>query len=318
MPGRELDRPSRLPLFFGAALLPVVLLVLFLGPGQAAAAGRPSASFSLRGSNGFAVDVSSQGEEVTVIVSERRPPVPTFTPGGLPRPAGTHNGASNVYTVPAAGTGPDTVDAGLGALGQIAVHFRPSGERTVTTLRCAGRRPTVVVRRLGTFTGTIRFQGEGGYTAVAADRARGSVGTPLPAGCPTPRQAGASVTPFSLSRRLRPPARAAILTAVDPAAGSSFRAATGPGGVSFRARVRERNADGVAVVRRAYAGAPPPAFAFDRSLSWARVAPPAPFSGTARLATGSRPSWRGSLRVTFPGLSVPLTGAGFRLTLEHR
>jgi len=302
-------RPSKPGLFFVAAVLAAVVLALFAGPGRSRAAAPQSASFGLRGSNGFALDVSSQAGEVTVIASERRPPVPTFAPDGSPRPAGTGNGASNVYAVPAIAAGPGTVDAGLGALGRIAVRFRPSGERTVTTLRCDRRRPLRVVRRLGTFTGTIRFQGEGGYTAVTATSARGSVGTPLPAGCPAARPASASVAR---------PARSAVLTAVDPGAGSSFRAATGPGGVTFRARVRERNADGVAVVRQAFAGAPLAAFAFNRSLTRVRVSPPAPFSGSARFSTGPGRAWKGGLRVTFPGLSVPLTGAGFHSKLERR
>lgn len=302
-----------------------LFLVLLSCPGRSRAAGPQSASFSLRASNGFAVDVSSEGGEVTVIASERRPPVPTFTPGGLPRPAGTGNGASTVYSVPAIAPGAETVEAGLGTLGRIAVRFRPSGERTVTTLRCDRGWSARLVRRLGTFTGTIRFQGEGDYTAVATDSARGSVGTPLPAGCldrdpatavsADPASSHASAATLPSSSRRHPPIPLAVLTAVDFAAGSSFRAATGPGGVRFRARVRERNVDGVAVVRRADAGAPLAAFAFNRSLTWATVAPPAPFSGSARFAAGPGPGWRGSLRVTFPGLSVPLTGAGFHSTL---
>jgi hypothetical protein len=301
-------------MFFAVAVVTVLFLALF--PGSAGAAAPQSASFSLRGSNGFVVDVSSQGGKVTVIASERRPPVPTFTPAGQPRPAGSGNGAASVYSVPAIGAGPGTVDAGLGALGRIAVSFRASGERIVTTLPCGHGSPTRVVRRLGTFAGTIRFQGEQGYTAVAATSARGSVGTPLPADCRALVPASASTS--SSSPPLRPLTGDAALAAVDPGAGSSFRAVTGLGGVSFRARVRERNADGVVVVRRAYAGAPLSAFAFNRSLTWAAVTPPAPFSGSARFAAGSRPGWRGGLRVTFPGLSVPLTGAGFRSKLERR
>jgi hypothetical protein len=168
-----------------------------------------------------------------------------------------------------------------------------------------------VVRRLGVFVGTISFEGEGGYTTVAATSARGSVGTPLPPGCEaTAPTSGAAVASSSM-----PTGSAeggAVLRAVDPRTGSKFRAAPGPGGVIFRARVEERNADGVTVVRRAQAGAPASAFRFGRSLSWAAVTPPAPFSGTARFAARAGVPWRGSLRVTFPGLSVPLTGADFR------
>lgn len=305
-------RASRIHVYQAFLFLAVAASVaLFSGLGTARGAQPQSASFSLRGSNGFVVDVTSQGDEVTVIASERWAPVATFGPSGRPRSAGTGNGASTVYTAPAEAAGPETVEAALGELGRIAVRFRPSGRRVVSTARQACGRPGRVVRRLGVFVGTISFEGEGGYTTVAATSARGSVGTPLPPGCETPGSpSGAAVA--SSSSPVGSTAADAVLRAVDPRTGSRFRAAPGPGGVVFRAWVEERNADGVTVVRRAQAGAPASAFRFNHSLTWAAVTPPAPFSGTARFAARAGVRWRGNLRVTFPGLSVPLTGAGFR------
>ncbi len=288
--------------------------IAFLGClGTARGAESQSASFSLRGSNGFTLDVAGERGEVTVIASESRPPVATFASSGRPRSAGTGNGASTVYTATAKAAGPEVVDAGLGSLGQIAVRFRPSGHRVVSTVRGACGRPVRVVRRLGVFVGTIRFDGEEGYTTVAATSARGSVGTPLPADCRSPGStSGAAVASSTLPRAAE---RGAVLSVLDPRTGSSFRAAPGAGGVSFSARVEERTDEGVAVVRHAQAGAPASAFAFNRSLTWAAVTPPAPFSGKARFAAGGPVRWMGSLRVTFPGLSVPLTGPGFRSKL---
>ena len=301
---------SSQPLLFLAVAASVALV---FGSGTARGAQPQSASFSLLGSNGYVVDVTSQGDEVTVIASERWAPVATFGPSGRPRSAGSGNGASTIYTAPAKAGGPETVEAALGELGRIAVRFRPSGRRVVSTARQVCGRPSRVVRRLGVFVGTISFEGEGGYTTVAATSARGSVGTPLPPGCRTPGStSGAAVASSML---IGPAARGAVLNAVDPRTGSRFRAAPGPGGVGFRARVEERNADGVVVVRRAQAGAPASAFDFNRSLTWASVRPPAPFSGTARFAARAGVRWRGSLRVTFPGLSVPLTGVDFRAGL---
>lgn len=291
-------------------------VALFLGSGTARGAQPQSASFSLRGSNGFVVDVTSQGDEVTVIASERWAPVATFGPSGRPRSAGTGNGASTIYTAPAKAAGPEAVEAALGELGRIAVRFRPSGRRVVSTARQACGRPGRVVRRLGVFVGTISFKGEGGYTTVAATSARGSVGTPLPPGCETPGSTSGAALASSIPTG--PPAGGAVLNAVDPRTGSKFRAAPGAGGVVFRAWVAERKADGVTVVRRARAGAPASAFRFNRPLTWAAVTPPAPFSGTARFAARAGAPWRGSLRVTFPGLSVPLTGAGFRAGMGRR
>lgn len=305
-----LVHPWRRSLFLAMAVLVAVLACL----GTARGAAPRSASFSLSGSNGFVLDVTGEGGEVTVIASERQPPVPTFTPSGRPRSAGTGNGASSVYIAPAKAAAPAAIDAGFGALGRIAVHFRPSGRRIVTVVRRACGRPIRVVRQLGTFAGTIRFEGEEGYTAVAATSARGSVGTPLPPACAS-ASAGAPGVPSSTPALLRPLAGAAVLSVDDPRTGSNFRAAPRPGGIDFRARVEERNADGVTVVRRAQAGAPASTFAFNPALSWAAVAPPAPFSGSARFAAHARIRWTGSLRVTFPGLSVPLTGAGFRAAL---
>ncbi len=284
--------------------------------GTARGAQPQSASFGLRSSNGFALDVTAEGGDVTVIASERRPPVATFAPSGRPRSAGTGNGASSVYTAPAKAAGPETVDAGLGSLGGIAVRFRPSGRRVVSTTQACGR-PARVVRRLGTFVGTIRFEGEDGYTTVAATSARGSVGTPLPDDCGSPGSRSGTAVASSRSMLIGSVADGAVLSAVDPRSGSSFRAAPGSGGVSFRARVEERTADGVTVVRHAQAGAPASAFDSNRVLTWASVTPPAPFSGKARFAAGAGVRWTGSLRVTFPGLSVPLTGPGFRSRLER-
>lgn len=299
--------------------LVIAPLIAFLGGlGTAHGAQPETASFSLRGSNGFALDVTGDGGMVTVIASERRPPVATFAPSGRPRSAGTGNGASTVYTAPAEAAGPEAVDAGLGPLGAIAVRFRPSGRRVVSTVRRVCGRPARVVRRLGVFVGTIRFEGEDGYTSVAATSARGSVGTPLPPDCGSPAPGSGAALASSLSTLERPAAAGAGLSAVDRRTGSSFRATPGPGGVNFSARVEERTPEGVTVVRHAQAGAPTTAFDFDPSLAWAEVTPPAPFSGRGRFAARAGARWAGSLRVTFPGLSVPLTGPNFRSRLERR
>ena len=262
----------------GVAILAILALAQTPAGGRALA--RPpapsSAAFTLPASNGFTIDVGSEAGVVTLVASERRPPFATFSPAGRPRPADTGNGASSLYFATAA-TGPSEIDARLGGLGAIAVSFRPSGETEVTVLRSrivGGRcAPAIrIIRHLGTFTGTIRFHGEDGYTAVEATRAPGSVGTPLPPACPRARSA-----------RLGADLGAAALRAVNRRAGTSFEARTTPSGVSFRATLEERLEGGLVVVRRAFAGAPRSTFSFNRTLTWARVKPPAPFSGSARF-----------------------------------
>lgn len=276
------------------------------GPRHAAPARADSAAFTVPGSNGFSLDVESRRGTVRVVVSERRPPVATFSPSGAPRPAGIVNGAASIYRARAASSDPRRVEARLGQLGRISVAFHPSGRSRVTTLGpgsgegCGG--PTRIVRRLGSFRGTVEFQGEDGYTSVHATSAPGSIGTPLPSGC-----AAASFT-----RPVSGAMPAAVLSAVDRRAGARFEARTTGSGVAFTATWRERLAGGLAVARRAYAGAPRGSFAFGRGLTWAKVTPPAPFSGAARFGDAS---WTGSLSATFPGGAIPMTGPGFRASL---
>lgn len=316
----------------------VVALLALASPYAAAIPHKPrpaparadSAAFTVPGSNGFSLDVESRRGAVRVVVSERRPPVATFSPAGAPRPGGAVNGAASIYRARAAGSDPRRVEARLGQLGRISVAFHPSGRTRVTTLGpaaggCAG--PVRIVRRLGTFRGTVEFRGEDGYTSVQTTSARGSVGTPLPPGCAGGSQASWSRWSGSGSCR-RPPAAATLsrapraapaiaLSAVDRRAGARFEARTTAAGVAFSASWRERLAGGLVVTRRAYAGAPRASFDFGRALTWARVAPPAPFSGTARFGPGDgdRSSWTGSLSATFPGGVIPMTGPGFRAIL---
>ncbi|HKO37708.1 MAG TPA: hypothetical protein VJU14_05010 [Solirubrobacterales bacterium] len=281
-------------------------LVVLLGLLPLAASASSSAAFSVRGSNGFRLDVESAGERLTLVASERRPPVATFSRAGVPRPAGASNGAASIYRLRARRSDPGRIEVGLGRLGRIAVDFQPSGRTRVTrlgprdgALGCG--RSVKIVRRLGTFVGVVEFKGEGGYTSVRVGRAPGSVGTPLPSGC-----AGASRSP-----------RGAALTAVDHRSGTRFEARTTKAGAAFLATWRERLGGGVVVSRRAYAGAPRGAFGFDEDLTSARVRPPAPFTGSARYLGGAADAgrWQGSLRATFPGAAIPLTGAGFRAGL---
>jgi hypothetical protein len=280
------------------------------GPRHAAPVRADSAAFTVPGSNGFSLDVESRRGTVRVVVSERRPPVATFSPSGAPRPAGIVNGAASIYRARAASTDPRRVEARLGQLGRISVAFHPSGRSRVTTLGpdsgegCGG--PTRIVRHLGTFRGTVEFQGEDGYTSVHASSAPGSVGTPLPSGC-------------AAASRIRPAASgtapAALLSAADRRAGARFEARTTGSGVAFTATWRERLAGGLVVSRRAYAGAPRGSFDFGQALTWAKVTPPAPFSGAARFGGAGDASWRGSLSATFPGGAIPMTGPGFHASL---
>lgn len=124
-----------------------------------------SAQFTLRGSNGYRIKVSgSPGEgfnNEVELSAERGGESATY------RAFGTVTASS--------------MKASFGHLGKLSLHFHPSGEvrRVKISKRCLKKRPPLVTARLGTFVGTIRFRGEGGYTKVSAHRAVGGLGDPL-------------------------------------------------------------------------------------------------------------------------------------------
>jgi hypothetical protein len=324
---RQSGNRRLLPRAFSALILAHTHALLPASPAAADRSRPPSsAAFSVRGSNGFSVDVESQGGRVMVVASEHLPPVATFSQHGRPRPADTSNGASSIYYARASGADPTRVDARLGRLGRIDVGFHPSGAVRVTRLATPGgagpcARAARLVRRLGTFTGTVEFQGEDGYTSVRAASARGSVGTPLPSGCMAGPAASARARAARAAPGPRPPRRqSAELRAVNRRDGTSFKATTTNTGVAFLAVLRERRG-GLLVARRAYAGAPLSAFAFAADFSWAQVRPPAPFSGAAHFVAGAgnrTGTWEGGLTATFPGVVVPLAGHGFSAELGAR
>jgi hypothetical protein len=304
-----------------AAVITVFLGLLIGAPGGAAAqpAGEPplSAAFSLRGTNGFRLDVESRGGAVTIVASERRPPIATFAGNGAPRPAVAGNGAASIYRLRVSGRDPRRIEAALGRVGTISVSFQPSGRSRVTRWR-PGRgacgHPTRLVRRLGTFVGTVEFHGEGGFTSVEATRARGSVGTPLPSDC-----GAGSGPPARLAFPLADRPSGVVLSAVNRRSGTRFEARTTALGSAFQATWRERLEGGIVVTRQAYAAASRSAFTYADDLGSARVAPPAPFAGSARYrAAGTAGRWTGNLTATFPGAATAMTGRGFRAQLRGR
>jgi hypothetical protein len=95
------------------------------------------------------------------------------------------------------------------------------------------------------------------------------------------------------------------------------------GSTAIDAEVKEV-IDGMEIHRFAAVWADRSAFRYDAHLHTATVAPPAPFSGTARFTArpGARElapgRWRGDLTVDLPGhAGVPVTGPGFRAVLER-
>lgn len=111
-------------------------------------------AFTAHGSNGYKIEVMRSGKHLEVWV------------GRLGR------GLAK-YRAPAR-TRPGTIEANLGKLGRIDLRFDPKSVEVDPKgpKGCHGK-PSVY--ELGTFSGTMRFRGEGGYTRFAAARVHGSI-----------------------------------------------------------------------------------------------------------------------------------------------
>lgn len=277
-----------------------------------------SAEFTVHGTNGYSLSIKSEKGAVTVVAANQRPPVATISAAGAIRPANNGNVAASAYFTAGSSRDPNVIEADLGSLGAISVAFQPSGKTRTTKVDLAGKTTKCVgaeriVRHLGTFTGSIKFQGEGGYTTVDLPSAEGTVGTSLFRNCRTKvshRKSGTSSSDGPVS-----------LAAVSRSAGIFIASncpeiSSGSSACFYASRV-ESITKRVIAVRSAQALAAKGSFVFDDALSSATLTPPAPFSGRGsfRSGSGNSSSWTGSLEVAYPGSTVPLTGPSFKAKL---
>jgi hypothetical protein len=225
---------------------------------------------------------------------------------------------------------PTSIRASFAGLGRVELRFRhPTGPPRATPVDGCGSRKRGPVLRLGLFVGAIRFHGEGGYTSVAAHRAKGiSIDFAALAACVHHRlRAGRGDT---LALRLAAPSvpthpsnrprRTILVVRQGPALSRTVFAALASGDDrKVRYIAAEAGSEGpLGVVRLTTATAPPSTFAFDDALSRARVSPPPPFSGRGLFehGAGSEKSWSGPLSASFLGAPrVPLTGSPFKVEL---
>ncbi len=254
---------------------------------------------ALRGTNGHPIAVGS------------------YTLGNSPKVAvSVRDGhAWAEYSVPASVTSTRVV-ASFGHFGRIDLRFHPSGQVQRHRQRNCNGSISVLKRRLGIFTGTIRFRGENSYTEVSATRVKGSVGNPLVGlgfdGTPScdsePRQK--RIRTVQMSASASDPDRN-----FDALAPPEARTRTGKEArVVFIAGTAE-SIGRVSIYRTVIVGGPPGDFLFDDgTFRSATVTPPPPFAGSAtftRNPDGST-SWTGTLGVSLPGQeSVALTGPEF-------
>jgi hypothetical protein len=266
------------------------------GASSAAAAPAPVMKFALPGSDGYTLQVKTDGAQTLISASRE----------GQRR-------SSTYYVSESAGEG--TIDAELGALGRIDVRFEPSGE-TRTVDRCRGERRAV--RRLGVFTGTISFRGENGYTVVEASQAPGSVGPSMRGRCRGGGTAAASSARTAARRQIE------HVWAIGDATLMNRNSITpGEDNMTLLLAVAEGRLarylvnrievprPGLTIERRVEVVGPRAGFSYPHDYRTAVLRPPKPFSGEATYSAGSR-QLAGDLRIAFLGLAPQsLTGHQF-------
>lgn len=285
-----------------AAALAALVLAAAIGLGGGSAAAADSAAeerpvvgtFKLEASNGYSIlgvaPAGRAGDQSFVVLFVVR------------------SGRGAIYRMPAEVTA-TTIRADLGALGAIDLEFVPGTETTVVPSPCGGN---AIEYAAGAYVGSFRFRGEGGYTAVEAERAPYAPGLLASFVCGPlvtesegfgPGLPGARLTLFS-----RRQGRTTTLQVNKNSPRAKMR---------FEARTSERRGK-VNIDRYVTGGAGAGSFAFARSLRTATLRPPSPFSGGAefhRNASRAR-RWTGDLAIDFPGRpQVRLTGSRFRVGL---
>lgn len=260
---------------------------------------RPYASFAVQGTNGYRLIVfAAAGEpgepgEIIVLAMHRS------------------RERAAAYQTKAIVT-PTTLYADLGSRGRISLGLAKTGiEKSVRT--CAGR---AEIER-ATYWGTFEFHGEQGFSEASASR--------------IPFNPLAYLSLFFCSKDIDVTASGSG----DPGPGALLRGSTKlpkrsslsleavksrPGGRALiRTSLRERR-DGIAIIRGVGMFPAAPSLDYDRGLSTATLAPPAPFSGSARFRRDSEGAgrWSGDLRVDLPGrANVSLTRPALRPRLRR-
>jgi hypothetical protein len=209
-----------------------------------------------------------------------------------------------IYKAPATVT-ETSIQANLGALGEISVTFQRSG--TAAVAHCGGDEFDF---DSGLYEGKIEFHGEEGYTDAVATSVPGNIDYLLSEVC------GEF---FGGSNGGNRHARGAELYVRNPALGAEMSVSKSRPSATTRifVDVSEYN-DGIAIERLMVLLVPSGGFIFDRRLRTAIVRPPAPFAGEASFDRSKKAGqrWSGDLTVDMPGRAgVPLTGSALRATL---
>jgi hypothetical protein len=200
--------------------------------------------------------------------------------------------AETAYRAPAR-VGPRGFSADFDRFGWIDVHYRPGPERRFKG--CYGR---AFKASTGRFIGAFVFHGEWHFTVADYPTLDVPSLPPNAEGCQGASSGGAK------GATLEAVSRWAVTRVVQNRLG---------GRVRFMARA-ENEIGPVKIGRFIEAFGPAKDFVWSPEFRSARIAPPAPFHGTASFSSARRrDNWRGDLTVHFPGFRVyPLA---FRPTL---
>lgn len=229
------------------------------------------------------------------------------------------------------------IEADFGELGETSVRFRGKllRPRRVRSPQCRGRMPQMA---FGGFSGTIRFEGENGYSSIDAAKARGFVlrkyrrvcrreRAPRPQPKPKPQKhTGQGGKQADGGRSILDRLQTNLLTVGGETEGrqvfmralsfdfGSKRLSKLLGALLVGATLERR--DGIRIERVMVTTAGSNAFTISRGEgepTRVGVLFPKPLEGRAKLvqAKGSPASWSGSLLMRLPGAGgVPLTGPG--------
>jgi hypothetical protein len=206
--------------------------------------------------------------------------------------------------------GEKVVEARFGRLGRVSMRFRGYKARVEPEPGGNCKGGGEVVER-GSFTGTLSFRGEQGYTTVRTARAAGRVVRSRRLVCEAgPEEEGPLGAHWLLFDAISKNGHVSF-----GAGKITSKAYPELDGAFFHANIFEFSR-GMSVVRSLDAQADPAAFKVGQSqghIATASVTPPAPFSGSAayQRAAGVS-SWTGTLAAVFPGRGeVSLAGPEF-------
>lgn len=244
---------------------------------------------TIKGTHGFRITVTRISRRVELTASD--------------------GSTSAIYVVRSAKIPTNRIEATFPGLGEVSVRFRPSGRVHREPGFCE-QRP--LFRQNGIFSGTIRFEGEQGFTRIDAENARGFVFRSFKETCKGGNDDSGATPIYSLAERAKSQGRVTSLTAIKPVSQSAFDNSS----TYFASQLERRR--GMTTIRVGVASSDPDTFALAGppiQPESATLTPPSPFSGTAsfQASSGALAKWEGTLAVELPGVgSVPLTGPQFR------